>query len=84
MIDTTVPYMIWVIFTAFTGMIAIGAGIIGFWYRKMYWFERIIAIIAGLMLMYPEGMSDTIGLGLFIALIASQIITKNKGKYKAA
>lgn len=84
MIDTTIPYMIWVIFTAFTGMIAIGAGIIGFWYRKMYWFERIIAIIAGLMLMYPEGMSDTIGLGLFIALIASQIITKNKGKYKIA
>lgn len=84
MIDTTVPYLIWVVFTAFTGMIAIGAGIIGFWYRKMYWFERIIAIIAGLLLIYPEGMSDIIGLGLFIAMVASQIMTKNKGKYSLA
>ncbi|MFS0644590.1 TRAP transporter permease [Siminovitchia sp. 179-K 8D1 HS] len=84
MIDTTIPYLIWVVFTAFTGMIGIGAGIIGFWYRKLYWFERIIAIIAGLMLMYPEGLSDTIGLGLFIVMVASQIMTKNKGKYKLA
>lgn len=84
MIDTTIPYMIWVVFTAFTGMIAIGAGVIGFWYRKLYWFERIITIIAGLLLMYPEGMSDTIGLGLFIVMVATQIMTKNKGKYKLA
>ncbi|MCJ8006030.1 TRAP transporter permease [Lederbergia wuyishanensis] len=84
MIDTTIWYLIWVIFTAFTGMIGIGAGIIGFWYRKLYWFERILAVIAGLMLMYPEGISDTIGLILFAALLASQIMTKNKGKYKLA
>ncbi|WP_144461032.1 TRAP transporter permease [Siminovitchia fortis] len=84
MIDTTVPYLIWMVFTAFTGMIGIGAGIIGFWYRKLYWFERIIAVVAGLMLMYPEGMSDIIGLVLFVAMIATQMFTKNKGKYKLA
>ena len=84
MIDTTIPYLIWMLFTAFTGMLAIGAGIIGFWYRKLYWYERIIAIVAGLMLMYPEGMSDIIGLVLFIAMLTVQIFTKNKGKYKLA
>jgi len=84
MIDTTIWYLIWVVFTAFTGMIGIGAGIIGFWYRKLYWFERILAVVAGLMLMYPEGISDTIGMILFVALLASQIMTKNKGKYKLA
>ncbi len=84
MIDTTIPYLIWVVFTAFTGMIGIGAGIIGFWYRKLYWFERIIAIIAGLLLMYPEGMSDTIGIILFTVMLAIQIFTKNKGKFKLA
>lgn len=84
MIDTTIPYLIWMLFTAFTGMLAIGAGIIGFWYRKLYWYERIIAIASGLMLMYPEGMSDIIGLVLFIAMLAVQIFTKNKGKYKLA
>ncbi|MCR2820958.1 TRAP transporter permease [Lederbergia panacisoli] len=84
MINTTIPYLIWVLFTAFTGMLAIGAGIIGYWYRKMYWFERIIAVAAGLMLMYPEGLSDTIGMILFVLLVASQIMTKNKGKFKLA
>ncbi|MBW8350445.1 TRAP transporter permease [Bacillus sp. IITD106] len=84
MIDTTIWYLIWVVFTAFTGMIGIGAGIIGFWYRKLYWFERIIAVVAGLMLMYPEGLSDTIGTILFVILLASQIMTKNKGKYRLA
>ncbi|VEF48663.1 TRAP transporter, 4TM/12TM fusion protein [Bacillus freudenreichii] len=84
MIDTTIPYLIWMVFTAFTGMIGIGAGIIGFWYRRLYWFERIIAIVAGLMLMYPEGMSDIIGLVLFVGMIATQMMTKNKGKYKLA
>ncbi|HEY4554452.1 MAG TPA: TRAP transporter permease [Bacillaceae bacterium] len=84
MIDTTIPYLIWVVFTAFTGMIGIGAGIIGFWYRKLYWFERIIAIIAGLLLMYPEGVSDIVGLVLFAVMVGTQIFTKNKGKYKLA
>ncbi|MEK3887345.1 TRAP transporter permease [Bacillus sp. FSL K6-3431] len=84
MIDTTIPYLIWVVFTAFTGMIGIGAGIIGFWYRKLYWFERILAGCAGLLLMYPEGMSDTIGIILFAALLAIQIFTKNKGRFKLA
>ncbi|MBS4198712.1 TRAP transporter permease [Bacillus sp. FJAT-49732] len=84
MIDTTIPYLIWVVFTAFTGMIGIGAGIIGYWYRKLYWFERLLAVAAGLMLMYPEGMSDTIGMILFVILVVSQIMTKNKGKYRLA
>lgn len=78
MIDTTIPQIIWVLFTAISGMIAIGAGIIGFWYRKVFWYERIVAIIAGLLLIYPEGLSDTIGLVIFGILLAIQFMTKNK------
>ena len=40
--------IIWVIFTAIIGMMSIGAGIVGYWYRKVTWVERIIAIGAGL------------------------------------
>lgn len=35
MIDTTWTQLIWVLITAITGMIAIGAGLIGYWYRKL-------------------------------------------------
>ena len=48
MIDVTFLEVIWVVFTAMMGMIAIGAGVIGFWYRKINWIERIIVIFAGL------------------------------------
>lgn len=78
MIDTTIPQLIWVVFTAICGMIAIGAGMVGYWFRKTYWYERIAAVIAGLLLIYPEGVSDIIGLALFVALIALQIFFKEK------
>lgn len=78
MIDTTIPQIIWVVFTAITGMVAIGAGVIGFWYRKMLWFERIIAIGAGLLLIYPEKFSDWAGLGIFVIMFVIQYLTQHK------
>lgn len=78
MIDTTVPEVLWVVVTAITGMLAIGAGIIGFWYRKMWWFERLIAIATGLMLIMPETMTDFIGIGVFLVLLVIQVVSKHK------
>ncbi|MFJ7951489.1 TRAP transporter permease [Lysinibacillus sp. NPDC096418] len=78
MIDTTIPQIIWVVFTAITGMVAIGAGVIGFWYRKMLWIERIIALGAGLLLIYPEKFSDWAGLGIFVIMFVIQYLTQHK------
>jgi len=80
MIDTTIPELLWVVFTAVTGMIAIGAGIIGYWFRRMYAIERLFAVAAGLMLIYPEGISDMIGLITFIILIGLQFFVKREDK----
>ncbi|MEJ9281686.1 MULTISPECIES: TRAP transporter permease [Ureibacillus] len=79
MIDVTLLQVVWVVITAFLGMIAIGAGVIGFWYRKINWLERIIVIFAGLAMIYPESMSDIIGLVVFGIMFAIQLFTKNKG-----
>ncbi|MEI4768498.1 TRAP transporter permease [Psychrobacillus sp. FJAT-51614] len=84
MIDTTFLEIIWVVFTAITGMIAIGAGMIGFWYRKVTWIERIFAIGAGLLLIYPESFSDITGLVIFGILLAIQLFTREKNKDKQA
>ncbi|CAG9610675.1 TRAP transporter permease [Pseudoneobacillus rhizosphaerae] len=80
MIDTTWTYLIWMIFTAVAGMTLIGAGIIGYWIRKLYWYERIFGMIGGLLLIYPEGISDMVGLGLFILLFALQFTKKKHDK----
>lgn len=80
MIDTTIPQLLWVLFTAITGMIGIGVCMIGYWYRKLYWFERILVGISGLMLLYPEGYSDSAGAIMFAVLFAHQFFTKNKNE----
>lgn len=82
MIDTVWYHLIWIVFTAIAGMMAIGSGIIGFWQRKLHWLERILGIVGGLMLIYPEGMSDVIGMVLFLILVALQFFVKGKGKAK--
>jgi TRAP transporter 4TM/12TM fusion protein len=78
MIDTTWTYLIWVVFTAFIGMFAISAGVIGYWMRKMFWIERIVALIAGLCLIYPEKISDIIGLVSFGILLGLQFFYKSE------
>lgn len=78
MIDTTWYYLIWIVFTAIAGMTAIGAGIIGFWFRKLHASERVLGLVAGILLIYPEGVTDMVGLGLFIAMLALQIFIKDK------
>lgn len=83
MIDTTLWEIIWVTFTALIGMISIGAGMIGYWYRKVYWVERIFAVGAGLLLIYPESMSDIIGLVLFGILFSIQLFTREKKDQEA-
>jgi TRAP transporter 4TM/12TM fusion protein len=72
MIDTTLQGIVWVVLTSVTGMIAIGSAMVGFWARRMNVFERVIAFITGLMLVYPEGISDSVGIIVFTALVISQ------------
>jgi TRAP transporter 4TM/12TM fusion protein len=78
MIDSTFFEIAWVTITAIVGMIAIGAGMIGYWYRKLNWIERILAVATGLLLIFPETITDIIGMTLFIIQIAIQWKTKDK------
>ncbi|WP_284140226.1 MULTISPECIES: TRAP transporter permease [unclassified Virgibacillus] len=80
MIDTTITEVIWILFTAITGMLAIGAGLIGYWYRKLYWIERIATVATGLFLIYPEGNSDLIGLGGFVVMLVLQFVLKRESE----
>jgi TRAP transporter 4TM/12TM fusion protein len=78
MIDATVIGVTTIIITALLGMIAIGAGLIGFWYRSLHWIERVVVVIIGLLLMYPEGNTDIIGAVLLAIMFVIQLITKDK------
>ncbi|HEY9581743.1 MAG TPA: TRAP transporter permease [Savagea sp.] len=73
MIDTTILEVSFILATAIIGMIGIGAGMIGFWYVKLKGYERLLAVISGLMLIYPGLATDGIGLAIFIALLLVQM-----------
>lgn len=79
MIDVSIVEVVWVVFSAIIGMIAIGAGVIGYWYRKINVVERLVLLAAGLAMIYPESLSDTIGLIVFGIMFVIQWMTKNKG-----
>ncbi|PAD19913.1 TRAP transporter permease [Terribacillus saccharophilus] len=66
----------WIFVTAFLGMIAIGAGMIGYWFRRLYWPERLVALAAGLALIYPGVWFSIAGIIVFAALIAFQYMYK--------
>ncbi|WP_181349287.1 TRAP transporter permease [Thalassobacillus sp. CUG 92003] len=76
MIDTNPLELGWILITAVSGMIAIGAGLIGYWFRKVEWYERIPAFLGGLALIYPSTMSDIIGFAVFAVLLALQFLVK--------
>lgn len=66
MIDTNIGEIILIIFTAVTGMIGIGAALEGYLITRAKWFDRIIFLIAGLMLIYPGTITDIAGLVLMV------------------
>ncbi len=73
MIDTNAFEILLILITAIAGMIAIGAGLIGYWYTKLNVITRIIATITGLSLIYPGGTTDIIGFIVFIVMLGLQI-----------
>lgn len=73
MIDTNAFEVILILITAIAGMIAIGAGLIGYWYTKLNVVSRIIATITGLSLIYPGGVSDLIGFLIFFIMLGLQM-----------
>ncbi|MBA4536400.1 TRAP transporter permease [Bacillus aquiflavi] len=83
MIDASWGEIVWIVITALAGMTAIGAGVIGQWIRKLMAWERLAAIAGGLLLIYPGGYSDMIGLAIFIALLVMQFVIKRNDTPKA-
>src|SRR5699024_945845 len=78
MIDSSLLEIVWVTLTALIGMIAIGAGMIGYWYRACKLYERIVITATGFLLIFPETLTDIIGLSLFLVLFIIQYKTQEK------
>ncbi len=68
--------------TALCGIYIISAGMEGFMYKKMSWFERIIALVGGLCMVIPGIVTDAVGLALIVIVFIIQKIGAKKNKPK--
>ena len=63
---------IWIVTTAVLGVFILCAGLEGFMKKKIPMIWRVVLIAGGLLLMYPERISDYVGLGVFALLMVQQ------------
>ena len=77
-IDTTAPEVILIVITSLIGIFAVSAGLEGYLLRHMPWYQRIISVIGGLLLIYPGAVTDSIGVALVALVVVMQFIAKRK------
>lgn len=83
MIDAQWHETLFIVITATAGMFGVSAGLIGFWLRPMRVWERLCSAAAGLLLIYPGWISDTIGFGTLALLLGWQMLQLRKEKIAA-
>ncbi len=64
--------------TALCGIYIISTGMEGFMYKKMSWFERILALVGGLCMVVPGIVTDAVGLALIVVVFIIQKIGAKK------
>jgi len=70
--------VIWTTMTAFIGILALAGGVENWFLKKTRLYERIMLIIAGLLLVYPIAFYDFIGIVLMVAVILSQKLRREE------
>ena len=77
-IDTSVFEVVLICITSFVGIFAVSAALEGFFLGHMAWYERIVSVAGGLLLIYPGIVTDVIGLALVAIVAVIQFINKKK------
>ena len=80
LIDITVVKMIQIIVTSFVGIFGVAAALNGFLFKNMNIVARVLILVAGVMMMDPQLVTDIIGISAFCAVIAWQYLGSKKEK----
>ena len=77
-VDTTAAEVILICITSFVGIFGVSAGLEGYFLHHMAWYERVMAAVGGLLLIYPGLVTDTVGMGLVGIVLIIQLINRKK------
>lgn len=83
-IDTTASEVVLICITSFVGIFAVSSALEGYFLHHMRWYERIISVVGGLLLIYPGVVTDVIGLLLVAVIAVTQAITHKRKKAAVA
>ena len=70
--------VIWTTITAFIGILALAGGVENWFLKKTTFYERMMLIVAGLLLVYPIAFYDIIGFVLMVAVVVFQKLRKGE------
>jgi TRAP-type uncharacterized transport system fused permease subunit len=77
-IETTVWEVVLICITSFVGIFAVSSSLQGYFLHPMKWYERIVCVVGGLLLIYPGLVTDVIGLGMVAVVLGVQFLTRKK------
>ena len=78
MIDTNAMEVIRIVITSFIGIFGVAAGLEGYLKKEMNPLQRILFVVAGLMLIFPSWITDIVGIVLIVAVIVWQYVEVTK------
>jgi TRAP transporter 4TM/12TM fusion protein len=77
-VDTTAGEVILIVITSIVGIFGVSSGLQGYILKHMPWWERIITIVGGLLLIYPGIVTDLIGLVLVGGVVLLQYLGRKR------
>jgi TRAP-type uncharacterized transport system fused permease subunit len=69
--------VVWTTVTAFLGIAALAGGVEDWFLKKTTLYERIMLIVAGLLLVYPIALYDIVGFGLMCLVVVLQKLRRD-------
>ena len=77
-IDTTAWEVVQICVTSLVGIFGVSAALEGYFMHRMSWYERLITLAGGLLLIIPGLLTDVIGVGLVAVVLVIQLLTKKR------
>ncbi len=82
-IDTTAWEVVLICITSLVGIFAVSASLEGYFIHRMPWYQRVLSLIGGLLMIYPGAVTDAIGVALAAIVLVLQFVTRKKYSLKA-
>lgn len=76
MINTTLPQILMIVLTSTVGMIGVAAAISGYFITRGRWYDRLLFLVGGILMIDPNHITDLIGLGMLMAAFLLQVLIR--------